>query len=92
MDNCLNILHFPDEILLLILNELDTVDILYSLVDVNQRLDRLALDPLTICNINMTMKRFQSISDQPFSLPKQILSKISDRMKKSIVCSFHRKK
>ncbi len=48
MNNCLNILDLPDEILLIICSKMNIVDVLYSLVDVNQRFDRLVLDPLTI--------------------------------------------
>ena len=43
-NNDVNILSLPDEMLLSIFNKLNMVDILYSLVDVNQRFDRLALD------------------------------------------------
>jgi hypothetical protein len=38
-DNQLNILDLPNEILLNIFNKLNTVDVLYSLVDVNKRFD-----------------------------------------------------
>jgi hypothetical protein len=38
MNKCLNILDLPDEILLVILNKMNMVDVLYSLIDVNQRL------------------------------------------------------
>ena len=45
-NNEINILDLPDEILLSILNKLNNIDILYSLVDVNQRFDRLALNSI----------------------------------------------
>ncbi len=38
----LNILDLPVEILLIILNKLSNIDVLYSLIEVNQRLDKLA--------------------------------------------------
>jgi len=50
----MNILELPDEILLCILNKLNNIDILYSLVDVNQRFDRLALDSIYIRNLDFT--------------------------------------
>jgi hypothetical protein len=48
----LNILDLPDEILLCILNELNNIDIIGSLVDVNQRFDRLALDSIYIRDLD----------------------------------------
>jgi len=40
----LNILDLCDEILLIILNKLNNIDVLYSLIGVNRKLDRLARD------------------------------------------------
>ena len=51
--NDINILDLPDEILLAIINKLNMIDILYSLVDVNQRFDRLVLDPLYIHHLDL---------------------------------------
>ncbi|CAF3609710.1 unnamed protein product [Rotaria socialis] len=56
-NNNINILDLPDEILRTILNKLNMVDILYSLVDVNQRFDRLALDSLYIHHLDLVIKR-----------------------------------
>jgi hypothetical protein len=56
-NNNINILDLPDEILQFIFNKLNIVDILYSLVDVNQRFDRLALDPLYIQHLDSVIKR-----------------------------------
>jgi hypothetical protein len=47
-----NILDLPNEILQFIFNKLNTVDMLYSLVDVNQRFDRLTLHSLYIHHLN----------------------------------------
>jgi hypothetical protein len=80
MNKYFNILDLPDEILLIIVNKMNIVDVLYSLVDVNQRFDRLVLDPLTIRNIDMTMKTFESVYDQTFSIDDQILSRICDQI------------
>lgn len=46
--NRMNILDLPDEILCIIVNKLSMVDVFYSLVDVNQRLNRLAFDHVYI--------------------------------------------
>lgn len=52
----INILHLPDEILRTIFNKLNTVDIFYSLVGVNQRFDRLALDSLYVHHLDFAIK------------------------------------
>jgi hypothetical protein len=55
--NDINILDLPDEMLHAIFNKLNMVDMLYSLVDVNQRFDRIALDSLYIHHLNFVVKR-----------------------------------
>jgi hypothetical protein len=55
--NDINILDLPDEMLLAIFNKLNTTDMLYSLVDVNQRFDRLVLDSLVIHHLKFVIKR-----------------------------------
>ncbi len=47
-DSTINIVHLPDEILLTILNKLSNIDMLYSLVGVNRKLDTV------VCDINFT--------------------------------------
>jgi len=59
---------------------MNIVDVLYSLVDVNQRFDRLVLDPLTIRNLDMTIRTFESVYDQNFSIDDKILSRICDKI------------
>ncbi|CAF4211999.1 unnamed protein product [Rotaria sordida] len=56
------------------------VDVLYSLVDVNQRFDRLVVDPLTIRNLNMTSRTIKSMYDQTFSIDDEVLSKICEKI------------
>src|SRR5690242_19678310 len=80
MNKCLNILDLPDEILLNICNKMNIVDVLYSLVDVNQRFDRLVLDPLTIRNLDLTIRTFESMYDQTFSIDDKVLSRICDKI------------
>ncbi|CAF1462492.1 unnamed protein product [Adineta steineri] len=80
MNKCLNILDLPDEVLLIICNKMNIVDVLYSLVDVNQRFDRLVLDPLTIRNLDMTIRTFESLCNQTFSIDDKILSRICDQI------------
>jgi hypothetical protein len=56
-NNDINILDLPDEMLRIIFNKLNTVDMLYSLVDVSQRFDRLALDSLYIHHLDLVIKQ-----------------------------------
>ncbi|CAF1505972.1 unnamed protein product [Rotaria sordida] len=53
----INILDLPDEMLRIIFNKLNMVDMLYSLVDVNQRFDRLAFDSLYIDHLDLVIKQ-----------------------------------
>ena len=43
---CVRLTDIPDEILLLILNKLSNIEVLYSLIGVNIRLDKIANDPI----------------------------------------------
>ena len=50
------LLDLPDELLLIILKKLDNIDVLYSLVDINNnRLDVLAQDKLFTSNLNLVL-------------------------------------
>ncbi|CAF3510964.1 unnamed protein product [Rotaria sp. Silwood1] len=66
------------------------IDVLYSFVDINERLNRLILDPLYIRNLDMTMKSLpddiSSISNQVLNrICKKILSRIHYHVNKLIV-------
>ena len=76
--NDINILSLPDEILLAILNKLDMVDDIFSsLVDVNQRFNRLAFDPFIIHHLDFVIKR----NDIPnSSVYTQILDRICSKI------------
>ncbi len=79
--NQLNILDLPDEILFNILKKLNMVDVFYSLVDVNQRFDRLVLDPVYIHDLDTTdIRIIKSVYDRTFSVDMQVLSKICDKI------------
>jgi len=75
--NDINILSLPDEILLVIFDKLYMVDILYSLVDVNQRFDRLALDPFYIHHLDFVINR-DDIHNS--SVDTQILDRICSKI------------
>jgi len=79
-NNNLNILHLPDEILLIIFKKLKTIDALYSLVDVNERFNRLVLNSLDIRNLDTTNMVIKSYYDRTFSIDKNVLSRISEKI------------
>ncbi|CAF3727523.1 unnamed protein product [Rotaria sp. Silwood1] len=74
--NHLNILDLPNEILLIICKELNMVDVLYSIVDVNERFNQLILDHLYIRHLNMTTMTIRSVFDRIYSIDDQVLSRI----------------
>jgi hypothetical protein len=72
-----NILDLPNELLQIIFNKLNMIDVLYSLVDVNERFDQLVFDPLYIHNLDMTIK---SLSDDTSLIHDEILEKICEKI------------
>jgi hypothetical protein len=76
----LNILDLPDEILLIIFNKLNSIDALYSLVDVNERFDRLVLNSLHIRNLDTTNMVIKSYYDRTFSIENNVLSRICEKI------------
>ena len=84
-NSCIELIDLPDEILLFICKKMNIVDVLYSLVDVNQRFDRLVLDPLTIRNLDMTLRTIKSVYNQTYSIDDEVLSRICDK----ILCRIH---
>jgi len=86
-NNHANILDLPDEILFIILQKLDMVHVLGSLVDVNSRFYRLALDSLYIHDLKMTMK---SLHGETFSKDTQVLSRICQNILPHIHHQVHK--
>jgi hypothetical protein len=84
MDTCnnnnVNILDLSDEILLIIFNKLNPIDALYSLVDVNERFDRLVLNSLDIRNLNTTSMVIKSYYDRTFSIDNNVLTRICSKI------------
>ncbi|CAM4984840.1 unnamed protein product [Rotaria socialis] len=78
--NNLNMLDLLDEILLIIFNKLNTIDTLYSLVDVNERFNRLVFNALHIHNLDTTNMVIRSYYDRRFSIDDNILSKICEKI------------
>ena len=54
----IDILDLPDELSLIIFNKLPMTEMFYSLVNVNQRFDRLVLDPCYIHHLDLTIQTF----------------------------------
>jgi hypothetical protein len=79
-NNNVNILDLSDEILLIIFNKLNPIDALYSLVDVNERFDRLVLNSLDIRNLNTTNMVINSYYDRRFSIDNNVLSRICSKI------------
>lgn len=81
-NNSINILDFPDEILCVIRNQMRMVDVFYSLVGVNQQLDRIALDPLYIDHTDLAIHRTRSghSSHDDGQLLEQMCSNILPRI------------
>ncbi len=79
-NNHFNIIDLPDEVLLIILKKLNTIDLLHSLVDVNRRFDRLVFDSLYILDLDMTdIMTINSLYDQT-SIDPQILPRICEKI------------
>ena len=95
--NYIDILDLPDEILRIIFNKLNTTDIFYSLVGVNQRFDRLAFDSLYIQHLDFVIKP-SNIHNSPVDVRfldkicEQILPRINDKVTKLIVDPFSMKR
>jgi hypothetical protein len=71
-----NVLDLPDEILFIIFKKLNILDVLYSLVDVNQRFNQLVFDPFYIRNLDITSMTMKAFFDRTFSIDNHILDKI----------------
>jgi hypothetical protein len=52
------------------------VDVLYSLMDVSQRLNQLVLDPFYIRSLNMTSMKMKSFYECIYSIDNEVLDKI----------------
>src|SRR5689334_17691363 len=71
----------PDEIIMLILNQLNNVDVLYSLMDVNARLDRILHDAMFTKKIVLAQTTISS--------DKRLDEKILDRFCFEILPKIH---
>ena len=89
--NRLNILDLSDEILCFIIEKLNMVDVFYSLVNVNQRFNRLVFDSLYIRDLNMrTIMNINSLYDQTSLIDPQVLSRICKKLFPGIDSHVHK--
>lgn len=81
MTSQIKLLDFPNEILLIIFEKLQTIDALYSLMDVNRRFDRLALTCLDVHDLDMTNGiTLDSVHEQTLQVDSQVLSRICEQI------------
>jgi hypothetical protein len=91
--NSLNLLDLPNEILLIIIKQLNMVDVLYSLVDVTERLDQLILNPIYIRILDMTCMKMKLHSYRIYltdnhvceRICQNVLSRINDQVNELII-------
>jgi hypothetical protein len=76
----LNILILPNEMLLTIFNKLSMIDVFYSVVDVNERLNHLILDSVYTRNLNMVNITMKSFYDRTFSIDTHVLDRICKKV------------
>ena len=67
----LNLLDFPNELLLISIEYLPMIDALYSLVGITQRLDQLVLNPISTNTLNITCLRPELLPDRIYSLDER---------------------
>ena len=76
--------------LYLIVKYLNVYDLVYSLIDIDERFAQMAVDPLYTCHLDMTVITMKSYFDYSYSIDETVLSricqtilpKISDRVNK----------
>jgi hypothetical protein len=90
-NNPINILDLPNEILFKIFNKLNMVDVFYSITDVNQRFNRLALDSLYVRDLEMTtMMNIDTFFNQTSSIDTEVLSRICENILPQIHHQVHK--
>jgi len=79
--NDIKIVDLADEILLMILNKLDQIDVLHSVVHVNRRFQELALDPLYIRDLHLSdMSNLKSLFDSTLPFDRESISRLSEEI------------
>ena len=86
----MKILDLPDEILFIIINKLKMVDVFYSLIDVNERFNRLVFDLHYVrsldMSINLSLGSMSSIDDKILSdICEKVLPRVQDQVNRLIL-------
>jgi len=68
--SCIHLSDLPDEILLIIFNKLSNVEVLYSLIGVNKRINKIVYDSIFTSRITLIRR---SSNDFIYPLPEPIL-------------------
>ncbi|CAF3273585.1 unnamed protein product [Rotaria sp. Silwood2] len=83
VDSSIELNDLPDEILMMILKKLHNSDVLYSLIDVNKRLDTIVKDSIFTNNLTLTTP-FNGLNQFPDTIIdrfcREILPKINTRI------------
>jgi hypothetical protein len=83
-DECVRLTDIPDEILLFILNKLNNIEVLYSLIGINIRLDKLVNDPVFTEHLTLVRRSSNGVIN---SLDDSIL----ERFQSEILPKIHYK-
>ena len=75
-----NIVDLPNEMLLIIFSKLKTVDVLYSLVDVNERFDQLVFESFHVHSLDAAKMIIKSDEDVSVSIDNRVLTKICEKI------------
>lgn len=87
----INILDLPDEILFKILNNLNTIDAIYSFFDVNQRFNRIILDFQCVRDLDLSiMMDMDPMYIKNSSLNSEFISKICKKILPRIAHHVHK--
>ncbi|CAF4528810.1 unnamed protein product [Rotaria sp. Silwood2] len=81
---CIQLTDISDEILLLILNKLSNIEVLYSLIGVNIRLDKIASNPIFTDHLTLLKRSLNGII-------KLLDDPIFDRLYSEILPTIHHK-
>ena len=88
--NSCDILHLPNEILLKIINELSVFDVFCSIINVNQRFTRLAIDSGYVRDLRFTTTmNIHTFYNQTSSIDTNVLSTICESILPQIHYQVH---
>ena len=72
----LSLVQLPNEMIMLIMKQLNMVDVLYSLVNITQRLDQLVLNSNYTRILNLTCLKSELFPNRSYSIDDDVLERI----------------